>query len=159
MRDAEAACRRIRNAVRALDRALADPGDAIDVELATAAAAARERFIAAMDDDFGTPGAVAAVFDLVRAINQALERGRLPEGQVQEVRRDLAALLDMIGLSGLASQVGDEVPDEVRDLANERQRARADRDFARADEIRDAILALGFELRDGPDGPEVIPAS
>jgi len=159
MRDAEAACRRIRNAVRALDRALADPGDAIDVELATAAAAARERFIAAMDDDFGTPGAVAAVFDLVRAINQALERGRLPEGQVQEVRRDLAALLDMIGLSGLASQVGDEVPDEVRDLADERQRARADRDFARADEIRDAILALGFELRDGPDGPEVIPAS
>ena len=159
MRDAEAACRRIRNAVRALDRALADPGDAIDVELATAAAAARERFIAAMDDDFGTPGAVAAVFDLVRAINQALERGRLPEGQVQEVRLDLAALLDMIGLSGLASQVGDEVPDEVRDLADERQRARADRDFARADEIRDAILALGFELRDGPDGPEVFPAS
>ena len=159
MRDAEAACRRIRNAVRALDRALADPGDAIDVELATAAAAARERFIAAMDDDFGTPGAMAAVFDLVRAINQALERGRLPEGQVQEVRLDLAALLDMIGLSGLASQVGDEVPDEVRDLADERQRARADRDFARADQIRDAILALGFELRDGPDGPEVIPAS
>ncbi|MGB1377087.1 MAG: cysteine--tRNA ligase, partial [Miltoncostaeaceae bacterium] len=78
MRDAEAACRRIRNAVRALDRALAEPGDAIDVKLATAAAAARERFIAAMDDDFGTPGAMAAVFDLVRAINQALERGRLP---------------------------------------------------------------------------------
>ncbi|MGB0613559.1 MAG: cysteine--tRNA ligase, partial [Miltoncostaeaceae bacterium] len=101
MRDAEAACRRIRNAVRALDRALAEPGDAIDVKLATAAAAARERFIAAMDDDFGTPGAMAAVFDLVRAINQAIERGRLPEGQVQEIRLDLAALLDMLGLSGL----------------------------------------------------------
>ncbi|MGB1627214.1 MAG: cysteine--tRNA ligase, partial [Miltoncostaeaceae bacterium] len=88
MRDADAACRRIRNAVRALDRALAEPGDAIDVKLATAAAAARERFIAAMDDDFGTPGAMAAVFDLVRAINQAIERGRLPEGQVQEIRLD-----------------------------------------------------------------------
>lgn len=159
MRDAEAACRRIRNAVRALDRALAEPGDAIDVELATAAAAARERFIAAMDDDFGTPGAMAAVFDLVRAINQALERGRLPEGQVQEVRLDLAALLDMLGLPGLASPGDDEVPDAVRALVDDRQRARADRDFARADEIRDAILALGFELRDGPDGPEVFPAS
>ena len=159
MRDAEAACRRIRNAVRALDRALAEPGDTIDVELATAAAAARERFIAAMDDDFGTPGAMAAVFDLVRAINQALERGRLPEGQVQEIRLDLAALLDMLGLSGLASPGDDEVPDAVRALVDDRQRARADRDFARADEIRDAILALGFELRDGPDGPEVFPAS
>ncbi|MGB1712017.1 MAG: cysteine--tRNA ligase [Miltoncostaeaceae bacterium] len=159
MRDAEAACRRIRNAVRALDRALAEPGDAIDVKLATAAAAARERFIAAMDDDFGTPGAMAAVFDLVRAINQALERGRLPEGQVQEVRLDLASLLDMLGLAGLASPGEDEVPDAVRALVEDRQRARADRDFARSDEIRDAILALGFELRDGPDGPEVIPAS
>ena len=159
MRDADAACRRIRNAVRALDRALAEPGDAIDVELATAAAAARERFIAAMDDDFGTPGAMAAVFDLVRAINQALERGRLPEGQVQEVRLDLASLLDMLGLAGLASPGEDEVPDAVRALVEDRQRARADRDFARSDEIRDAILALGFELRDGPDGPEVIPAS
>ena len=159
MRDAEAACRRIRNAVRALDRALAEPGDAIDVKLATAAAAARERFIAAMDDDFGTPGAMAAVFDLVRAINQALERGRLPEGQVQEARLDLACLLDMLGLAGLASPGEDEVPDAVRALVEDRQRARADRDFARSDEIRDAILALGFELRDGPDGPEVIPAS
>ena len=159
MRDAEAACRRIRNAVRALDRALAEPGDAIDVELATAAAAARERFIAAMDDDFGTPGAMAAVFDLVRAINQALERGRLPEGQVQEVRLDLASLLDMLALAGLASPGEDEVPDAVRALVEDRQRARADRDFARSDEIRDAILALGFELRDGPDGPEVFPAS
>ncbi|MEO2058167.1 MAG: cysteine--tRNA ligase [Thermoleophilia bacterium] len=159
MRDAEAACRRIRNAVRALDRALAEPGDAIDVKLATAAAAARERFIAAMDDDFGTPGAMAAVFDLVRAINQALERGRLPEGQVQEVRLDLASLLDMLGLAGLASPGEDEVPDAVRALVEDRQRARADREFARSDEIRDAILALGFELRDGPDGPEVIPAS
>ena len=159
MRDAEAACRRIRNAVRALDRALAEPGDAIDVKLATAAAAARERFIAAMDDDFGTPGAMAAVFDLVRAINQALERGRLPEGQVQEARLDLASLLDMLGLAGLASPGEDEVPDAVRALVEDRQRARADRDFARSDEIRDAILALGFELRDGPDGPEVIPAS
>ncbi|MGB1676110.1 MAG: cysteine--tRNA ligase [Miltoncostaeaceae bacterium] len=159
MRDAEAACRRIRNAVRALDRALAEPGDAIDVKLATAAAAARERFIAAMDDDFGTPGAMAAVFDLVRAINQALERGRLPEGQVQEARLDLASLLDMLALAGLASPGEDEVPDAVRALVEDRQRARADRDFARSDEIRDAILALGFELRDGPDGPEVIPAS
>ncbi len=159
MRDAEAACRRIRNAVRALDRSLAEPGDTIDVELATAAAAARERFIAAMDDDFGTPGAMAAVFDLVRAINQAIERGRLPEGQVQEIRLDLAALLDMLGLSGLASPGDDEVPDEVRALVDDRQRARADRDCARAAEIRDAILALGFELRAGPDGPEVFPAS
>jgi cysteinyl-tRNA synthetase len=65
----------------------------------------------------------------------------------------------MLALAGLASPGEDEVPDAVRALVEDRQRARADRDFARSDEIRDAILALGFELRDGPDGPEVFPAS
>lgn len=160
LQDAEAACRRIRNAVRALDRAMAEPGDANDTALAAAVVEARTRFFDAMDDDFGTPGAMAAIFDLVRAINQALERGRPPEGQLQEVRLELAGLLDMLGLAGLAA--GDDdggVPDEVLDMVRRREEARAARDFAEADALRDAIIAAGFELRDGPDGPEVVPAS
>jgi cysteinyl-tRNA synthetase len=47
----------------------------------------------------------------------------------------------------------------VRDLLRRREEARATRDFAEADALRDAIVAQGFELRDGPDGPEVIRAS
>lgn len=160
LQDAEAACRRIRNAVRALDRALGEPGDANDTVLAVAVVEARTRFFDAMDDDFGTPGAMAAVFDLVRAINQALERGRPSEGQLQEVRLELAGLLDMLGLAGLAAGGGDDgVPDEVLDMVRRREEARAARDFAEADALRDAIIAAGFELRDGPDGPEVVPAS
>ncbi len=159
LHDAEAACRRIRNAVRALDRALDEPGDANDVTLATAVMDARMRFFDAMDDDFGTPGAMAAIFDLVRAINQALERGRPPEGQLQEVRLELSGLLDMLGLAGLASAGGaDEAPSEVLDMVRRREEARVARDFAEADALRDAIVAAGFELRDGPDGPEVVPA-
>jgi cysteinyl-tRNA synthetase len=159
LHDAEAACRRIRNAVRALDRALDEPGDANDVTLATAVMDARMRFFDAMDDDFGTPGAMAAIFDLVRAINQALERGRPPEGQLQEVRLELSGLLDMLGLAGLASAGGaDEAPPEVLDMVRRREEARVARDFAEADALRDAIVAAGFELRDGPDGPEVVPA-
>jgi cysteinyl-tRNA synthetase len=159
LHDAEAACRRIRNAVRALDRALDEPGDANDVALATAVMDARMRFFDAMDDDFGTPGAMAAIFDLVRAINQALERGRPPEGQLQEVRLELSGLLDMLGLAGLASAGGaDEAPPEVLDMVRRREEARVARDFAEADALRDAIVAAGFELRDGPDGPEVVPA-
>jgi cysteinyl-tRNA synthetase len=160
LHDAEAACRRIRNAIRALDRALADAGDGNDTALATAVVEARTRFFDAMDDDFGTPGAMAAIFDLVRAINQALERGRPAEGQLQEVRLELAGLLDMLGLAGLAAGGGDDsVPAEVLDMVRRREDARAARDFAEADALRDAIIAAGFELRDGADGPEVVPSS
>jgi cysteinyl-tRNA synthetase len=157
--DAEAACERIRNVLRALDRALDGAGDANDAELAKALVESRQRFHSAMDDDFGTPGAFAAIFDLVRAINQALERGRPAEGQVQEVRRELVGLLDMLGLGGLGDDASADTPQEVLDLLDARQAARADRDFARADALRDEILGLGFELRDGPDGPEVYRAS
>ncbi len=158
LREAEAANERIRNAVRALDRALDGAGEDNDAELAAALVQARQRFHDAMDDDFGTPGAFAAIFDLVRAINQALERGRPAEGQLQEVRRELVGLLDMLGLGGLGDAAGADVPQEVLDLLAARQAARAERDFAAADALRDAILAQGYELRDGPDGPEVYAA-
>ena len=160
MGDAEAACRRIRNAVRALDRAQGDPGAVNDTALAASVVEARTRFFDAMDDDFGTPGAMAAIFELVRAINQALERGTPPVEQLQEVRLELAGLLDMLGLGGLAEPEGDPaVPADVLDLLRRREEARAARDFAEADALRDAIAAQGFEVRDGPDGAEVVPAS
>ena len=64
-------------------------------------------------------------------------------------------LLDMLGLGALGDAAAPQVPQEVSDLLAARETARAERDFASADALRDAISALGFELRDGPDGPEV----
>lgn len=54
---------------------------------------------------------------------------------------------------------GPVIPDEIRALVDERQHARAERDFARADELRDAIAAAGYALRDTPEGPVVEPAT
>lgn len=156
--DAAMACQRIRNAVRALDRALDGPGTGDDLALAAAVVESRQRFHDSMDDDLGTPGAMAAIFDLVRAIHQALERGCPAAGQIREVRQQLVALLDMLGLAGLGNEVSAEMPDEVRELMRRREEARSARDFAGADALRDAIGALGFELRDGPGGPEVYSA-
>jgi len=161
LHDAEAACDRIRNAVRALDRALGAPeADAAnDADLMKALVDARQRFHEAMDDDFGTPGAIAAVFDLVRVINHSLDRGRPASGQLREVRLELIGLLDMLGLAGLGDPAGGDAPQEVLDLLAAREAARVGRDFASADALRDQILAYGFELRDGPDGPEVYASS
>ncbi|MDH3226225.1 MAG: cysteine--tRNA ligase [Thermoleophilia bacterium] len=154
--DAAEVCERIRNGARAIDRAMGSPGEATNPQLARALVAARRDFYAALDDDFGTPGAFAALFDLIRAINQAVEGDRPTAGQLQEVRRELVEMLDVFGLAGLAKGEG-AVPAEVIDLLAEREAARDARDFERADVARDQILELGFELRDTPEGPQVYP--
>jgi cysteinyl-tRNA synthetase len=153
--EAERVCERFRNAFRTIDRALGAPGQTTDAELAAALISGRVAFHAALDDDFNTPGGIAALFDLVRAINRACEGTARPShGQLQEVRRELSSLLDMLGLGRLAdAAVG--VPPEVERLVAEREAARAARDFARSDAARDALLDLGYEVRDTPEGPQV----
>jgi cysteinyl-tRNA synthetase len=124
-----------------------------------------DRFRAAMDDDFATPEALAALFDAVRAGNRALDAG--------EDAGTLAAAYDeIVGVLALgepASAVDDLVEDLVRlgddeglvtgsaeemvaALIDTREEARASRDFERADRIRDGLLALGVVLEDGADG-------
>jgi cysteinyl-tRNA synthetase len=105
----------------------------------------REAFLAALADDFNTPKAWAALFELVAEGN----RRPLPG-----VREALDELLPLLGLESVLSGTGaEERPDEEAEgLLAERERARAARDFARADEIRDRLAALGWEVRDTPEG-------
>ena len=149
-------CDRLRNALRALERGIEAPGEGHDAALAAALLAARERFFAALDDDFTTPGAFAALAELVKATNAAVEGRRPGAGQLREARRVLVELLDVFGLAGL--QAPEPVPDGVLELARRRDAARAARDFARADALREEIRALGFEVRDTPEGTQVYTA-
>jgi cysteinyl-tRNA synthetase len=111
--------------------------------------ALRERFFSSLADDFHTPAALAALFDWVREANRA-EPGTVG-------RADLAEMLSVLGLENQLEEATPDAPGEVRELAEQRERARADRDFEAADRLRDAIRELGWELRDGPDGPELLP--
>jgi cysteinyl-tRNA synthetase len=72
-------------------------------------------------------------------------------------RDDLAAMLDVLGLANLLEADAQAAPDEVRALAERRRRARAERDFAAADQLRDEIAAHGWEVRDVADGFELLP--
>ncbi len=104
----------------------------------------REAFLAALADDFNTPRAWAALFELIAEGN----RRPLPGA-----REALAELLPLLGLESVLSGGEGDGPDaEAEELLADRERARADRDFARADEIRDRLAALGWEVRDTPDG-------
>jgi cysteinyl-tRNA synthetase len=101
-----------------------------------APADAWERLEAALDDDFSTPEALALMHEW----------------------RDhdlLRRALDVFGLARLAEQ--EEAPAAVHELAQARQEARAERDFARADELRAEIEAAGWEVRDDPGGYRLVP--
>ncbi len=114
-------------------------------------ASLRDRFFQALREDFNTPAALACVFDWVSRAN----RSESPVG-----RDDLVQMLDVLGLAGLASgPAAAAIPAEVAALAAEREDARRARDFERADELREQLRTLGWEVRDGPDGPELLPGS
>jgi cysteinyl-tRNA synthetase len=110
----------------------------------------RERFFAALAQDFNTPAALAAVFDWVREANRRDE----PAGD-----QDLREMLGVLGLENLLDADTGAGPDpEAEALLEEREAARAARDFARSDELRDELRTRGWEVRDGPAGPELVPA-
>jgi cysteinyl-tRNA synthetase len=110
----------------------------------------RERFFAALAEDFNTPGALAAVFDWVREANRADD----PVGDA-----DLREMLAVLALENLLDPDSARAPAEVFALRDAREEARRARDFAQADRIRDQIRSLGWEVRDGPGGSELVPVS
>ncbi|HEV7483516.1 MAG TPA: cysteine--tRNA ligase [Solirubrobacterales bacterium] len=112
-----------------------------------------EAFRGALADDFNTPRAMAEVFELVGQVN----RGEVPGGDAVPV---LAEMLDLVGLGTLTQpDEGAETDEIARDLMAEREQARAAKDFGRADEIRDQLAGLGWEVRDSAVGPSLVPKS
>jgi cysteinyl-tRNA synthetase len=112
----------------------------------------RDAFFDALADDFNTPRALSHLFDWIREANRRAE-------SVGDA--DLREMLGVLGLERLAPLLahGDvaKIDPKAAELAERRRRAREARDFAAADDLRDAIRALGWEVRDGPDGQELIP--
>ncbi len=137
---ASASVRRVREAARRLTNG---PSPAWSGPL-------RERFFAALAEDFNTPRALATVFEWVSEAN----RSAADVGDA-----DLREMLDVLGLANLLDPEVAEAPVEVLELRDARERARAARDYAEADRLRAEIRMRGWEVRDGPGGPELLPAS
>jgi len=127
-----------------------------------------ERFRTAMDDDFNTAQAIGHMFDAVRAINRILAEESNLHGQLQGIlgkgRDDLLRLGEVLGLFGsdpaawLTRSAHEGLADaglseaEIAALIAERRDARANRDFARSDQIRDDLAAKGVQLLDSAEG-------
>jgi len=140
LEEASRAVERVRDLIRRLEPA----GAPIEQDSRLA-----DAFFDALSDDFNTPEARAALFDWVAEANRRIDAGeRVGPGRLPE-------MLDALGLESLL-ELEDEAPEELRRLAEEREEARAARDFERADQIRDRLAGEGWEIRDTPDGARLV---
>ncbi|HTU80348.1 MAG TPA: cysteine--tRNA ligase [Solirubrobacteraceae bacterium] len=138
LEQAQANVKRIREAGRRLSR-----GDS-PAELGSV----RDRFFEALARDFNTAEALAALNEWTREAS----------GGAWQAPGD-AHLREMLAVLGLESLLapGEQAPERVHELAEQREHARGERDFAAADRLREEIAALGWEVRDGPGGFDLLP--
>jgi cysteinyl-tRNA synthetase len=140
--DADRRVYRVRDALRRLEEGKPSP---TDMECH------KDAFFDALADDFNTPKALASLFEWVREANRRSE----PVGDA-----DLREMLGVLGLEDLTALGGtgdmESIDPEAMSLLKEREQARKERDFQKADRIRDELRTRDYEIRDGPEGPELI---
>ncbi len=107
------------------------------------------KFDEAMDDDFNTADAIAAIFELVKYANSNVSAGNT-KAFIQAVRDEIVKLCDVLGI--IAEEQQELLDEEIEKLIQERQEARKAKNFARADEIRNQLLEQGITLLDTREG-------
>jgi len=111
----------------------------------------RERFIDAMDDDFNTADAVSVIFELVRECNIIAADENPSKEFARSTLEILTELVDILGLI-YGEEEDTSLDTEIEELISERQAARAEKNWAQADAIRDRLSEMGILLEDTPQG-------
>ena len=104
-----------------------------------------------MDDDMNTANAIGQLFELVREANAALNESS-PKAAIAAV---LDALNELCAVLGILRRKTDEKDDEVEKLLAARAEARANKNWAESDRLRDAIIAMGYTLKDTKQGQQI----
>jgi cysteinyl-tRNA synthetase len=152
---------RLHNVFRGLTDAAAAAGEtpagltATDQALLDKLAVRRRAFDEALADDLNTAAALAEVFGVARDVNVALAANEVSAPGAAAARAVMAGMTHVLGLDAVTG-ADEAIPAEVIAMAEERRAARAARDFARADFLRNAITEAGYEVRDAPDGFKVV---
>ena len=113
----------------------------------------KEKFIEAMNDDFNTADALAAMFELVKEINQKINGYSSKE----LVAKSLDLLMELANVLGILSEsITKDLDSDIEKLVEERQRARKEKNFGLADKIRDELKEKGIILEDTPQGVRIV---
>ena len=149
---ATAALARLRTAKERLEEAPIGPETAEDAAFIKELAGYKDAFCTAMDDDLNTADALGVLFDMARACNTFVSEPRGNEA-VEAARKLFSELTGVLGL--LTQKKEEEFPQEALTLLEQRQAARAAKDWARSDAIRDTLKAMGYAVEDTKQGPKL----
>ncbi|MBQ7825570.1 MAG: cysteine--tRNA ligase [Clostridia bacterium] len=122
-----------------------------ETELMAKVKAVREGFDSAMDDDMNTANAIGQLFELVREANAALNENSV-KSAIQAV---LDTMDELTGVLGILRRKTDEKDDEVEKLLAARAEARANKNWAESDRLRDLITSMGYTLKDTKQGQQI----
>lgn len=141
---------RIRQAYQRLAHTSKTAG--VDAEITDNLAVIEKNFVTAMDDDFNVANALSAVFELVKLANSYADSGRAKQDSADAILAILSQLMGVFGIDLQANAAARPLPDNVSQLLAARKQARIDKDWAASDRLRDQIRALGYLVKDLPDG-------
>lgn len=123
-------------------------------ELAQAIMATNEKFEQAMDDDFNVQNALTAIYDLLPVVNANANAARADKQELQKFKEKLASWLLVFGVdtNKLCVKNAGSNDDEIEALVKKRDEARANKDWATSDQIRDQLKEMGITIQDTPQG-------
>ena len=138
---------RLHNFMRAIEDVSAD-SSSVDVE--PLLQKAEVEFEEAMDDDFETSKALAAIFGLVREVNAAMQN--ISKDDAHKIKEQMMKFNKVLGVLEVKKE---HIPDEILDLVKKRDEERSKKNWKESDRLRDEILGLGFVVKDTPEGTKV----
>ncbi len=109
-----------------------------------------DQFTKALSDDLNISVALSALFEAIREINVLCDMGKVSQTEAKEILADLHRLDQVLGILSLEEE--EEVPAHLLEALDKRMKARADKNWALADEYRDLIAAEGYKIEDSPSG-------
>ncbi|EEU28880.1 cysteine--tRNA ligase [Lactobacillus crispatus] len=146
---------RFKNTVTNINYRLAyDTASEESAELAQAIMATNEKFEQAMDDDFNVQNALTAIYDLLPVVNANANAARADKQELQKFKEKLASWLLVFGVdtNKLCVKNAGSNDDEIDALVKKRDEARANKDWATSDQIRDQLKEMGITIQDTPQG-------
>lgn len=135
-----------------LDDIISSKSSVIHKGISKLISTAKEGFESCLDDDLNMSGALASIFDFMKEINKLIDSNELGSADAKSVK---SLMLDFDKVLAIMDFEKIDIPKEVLELAEKREAARKNKDYAESDKLRDELAKKGFTIDDTPSGPKV----